>query len=106
MADTAILALTTEANPELAEQLATTLVERRLAACVALKPVTSIYRWQGQIERSEEVQILIKSHPALAAALEQAVRELHSYSTPQWLIWPAEAGEAYAAWLSECCAIS
>ena len=85
MADTAILALTTEANPELAEQLAATLVERRLAACVALKPVTSIYRWQGQIERSEEVQILIKSHPALAAALEQAVRELHSYSTPQWL---------------------
>jgi len=106
MADTAILALTTEANPELEEQLAATLVERRLAACVALKPVTSIYRWQGQIERSEEVQILIKSDPALAAALEKAMRELHSYSTPQWLIWPAEAGEAYAAWVSECCAIS
>jgi periplasmic divalent cation tolerance protein len=106
LANTAFLALTTEANLQLAEKLASTLVERQLAACVALKPVTSIYRWQGQIERSEEVQILIKSHPARAAALEQAVRELHSYSTPQWLTWPAEAGEAYAAWLSECCAIS
>jgi len=106
MASAALLALTTEANGALAEQLATTLVERQLAACVALKPVTSIYRWQGQIERSEEVQILIKSHPAKAAALEQAVHELHSYNTPQWLVWPAEAGEAYAAWLSECCAIS
>ena len=106
MANSAILALTTEANQQLAEQLASTLVEQQLAACVALKPVTSIYRWQGQIERGEEVQILIKSHPARAAALEKAVRELHSYSTPQWLTWPAEAGEAYAAWLSECCAIS
>jgi periplasmic divalent cation tolerance protein len=68
--------------------------------------VTSLYHWQGRIERSEEVQILIKSHPACAAALQEAVRELHSYSTPQWLVWPAEAGEAYAAWLSACCAIS
>ncbi|MEN9496338.1 MAG: hypothetical protein RLZZ137_1378 [Cyanobacteriota bacterium] len=106
MADTALLALTTEANGELAEQLARTLLERQLAACVALRPVTSLYHWQGRIERSEEVQILIKSHPACAAALEEAVRELHSYSTPQWLVWPAEAGEAYAAWLSACCAIS
>jgi periplasmic divalent cation tolerance protein len=106
MADTVLLALTTEANGELAEQLATALLERQLAACVALKPVTSLYRWQGRIERSEEVQILIKSHPACAAALEQAVRELHSYSTPQWLVWPAQADEAYAAWLSACCAIS
>jgi periplasmic divalent cation tolerance protein len=106
LANSAILALTTEANQQLAEQLASTLVERQLAACVALKPVTSIYRWQGQIERSNEVQVLIKSHPTLAAALEEAVRELHSYSTPQWLIWPAGAGEAYAAWLNECCAIS
>jgi len=106
LANTALLALTTEANLQLAEQLASTLLERQLAACVALNPVTSIYRWQGQIERSEEVQILIKSHPARAAALEKAVRELHSYITPQWLTWPAEAGESYAAWLSECCAIS
>ena len=106
MADTALLALTTEANGELAEQLARTLLERQLAACVALRPVTSLYRWEGRIERSEEVQILIKSHPTCAAALEEAVRELHSYNTPQWLVWPAEAGEAYAAWLSACCAIS
>ena len=106
MADTALLALTTEANGELAEQLARTLLERQLAACVALRPVTSLYHWQGRIERSEEVQILIKSHPSHAAALEQAVQELHSYSTPQWLVWAAEASDAYEAWLSECCVIS
>jgi periplasmic divalent cation tolerance protein len=106
MADDAILALTTEANQALAEQLAMSLLERQLAACVALKPVQSLYRWQGQIERAEEVQLLIKSDPSCADALEQAVHSLHSYSTPQWLVWRATASEPYASWLKECCSIN
>jgi periplasmic divalent cation tolerance protein len=52
------------------------------------------------------VQLLIKSEPSCAAALEQTVRELHSYTTPQWLTWCVEASADYAAWLNECCAIS
>jgi periplasmic divalent cation tolerance protein len=83
-----------------------TLLEKRLAACVTLKTVESLYRWDGQLEQSSEVQLMIKSHASCAAALEQAVRELHSYTTPQWLLWHAEASGDYAAWLSECCAIS
>ena len=106
MAADAIIALTTEASAEQAEALARTLLERRLAACVALKTVDSLYRWEGRLERSSEVQLMIKSHASCASALEAAVRELHSYSTPQWLLWPAEASSDYAAWLSECCAIS
>lgn len=106
MAADAIIALTTEASAEQAQALAITLLERRLAACVALKSVESLYRWNGRLERSSEVQLMIKSHSSCASALEQAVRELHSYSTPQWLLWPAEASSDYAAWLSECCAIS
>ena len=106
MAADVIIALTTEASTEQAEALAMRLLERRLAACVALKPVESLYRWDGRLERSREVQLMIKSHASCATALEQAVRELHSYSTPQWLVWPAEASSDYSAWLSECCAIS
>lgn len=105
MAD-AVLALTTEASEALALKLAEAMLERRLAACVALKPVQSLYRWQDKLERSSEVQLLIKTHPSCLKALEQAVRELHSYATPQWLHWGAEASGDYAAWLSECCAIS
>ncbi|WP_438981808.1 divalent-cation tolerance protein CutA [Vulcanococcus sp.] len=102
----ALLALTTEASRAQAEKLAELLLERHLACCVALKEVESLYRWKGQLERSHEVQLLIKSDPCCAAALEQAVRELHSYTTPQWLTWCAEASADYAAWLSECCATS
>lgn len=106
MAADAIIALTTEASAEQAEALAMALLERRLAACVALKTVESLYRWDGRVERSSEVQLMIKSHASCASALEEAVLELHSYSTPQWLLWPAEASSDYAAWLSECCTIS
>lgn len=104
MAATAvILALTTEADAERAEALAQQLVERRLAACVALTPLTSLYRWQGAIERSSEVQLLIKSRADQLAELEAAVHCLHSYATPEWLHWPASAGAAYGQWLMQSC---
>jgi periplasmic divalent cation tolerance protein len=99
----AILALTTEASEARAEALAEALLERQLAACVALTPLRSLYRWQGELECSQEVQLLIKTHPSQLQELELAVRELHSYDTPEWLHWPAEAGPAYAAWLAESC---
>ena len=101
-----LLALTTEANGERAESLARALLERRLAACVALTPLSTQYWWQGAIARSQEVQLLIKTHPAQLAALEQAVRELHSYSTPEWIHWPAQASPDYGRWLAESCGIA
>ena len=101
MTTAAVLALTTEASAPQAEALAEALVERRLAACVALTPLRSVYRWQGQLQRSDEVQLLIKTDAARLAELEQAVRELHSYTTPEWLHWPAGASPAYGAWLQE-----
>ncbi len=104
MAATAvILALTTEADAERAEALAQQLLERHLAACVALTPLTSLYRWQGAIERSSEVQLLIKSRADQLAELEAAVHCLHSYATPEWLHWPASAGAAYGQWLMQSC---
>ncbi|MFM8258229.1 MAG: divalent-cation tolerance protein CutA [Vulcanococcus sp.] len=98
-----ILALTTEADPERAEALARTLLERRLAACVALSPQTSLYHWQGQLECSREVRLLIKTDATRLEELEQLVHTLHSYDTPMWLHWPASAGEPYGLWLAEAC---
>lgn len=103
MAQPLTLCLTTEASEPLAEALARALVERGLAACVALSPVHSLYRWKGALERSREVQLLIKTHPHRLAELEAAVRELHSYDTPEWIHWPAEASAAYGAWVAEGC---
>ena len=76
------LVLTTEADRERAEALALALLERGLVACVSLHPVLSLYRWQGGLERSEEVQLLLKTRPEKLAELRRVLGERHSYDTP------------------------
>ena len=56
-----VLALTTEANAERAQQLAEALLERHLVACVSIHPVQSFYRWEGALQASHEVQLLMKT---------------------------------------------
>jgi len=106
MSPSMILALTTEANPETAEALARALLERRLVACVALRPQRALYWWQGQIEDSEEVELLIKTTREQQQALKAAVHELHSYETPEWIVWSAEASPGYGAWAEAACPAS
>ena len=96
-----VLVLTTEADSTKADHLARALVERQLAACVSCSPVRSTYRWQGQLESAEEVQLLIKTSPEGLAPLRQALATLHSYDTPECLHWTASASAAYGSWLRE-----
>ena len=92
------LVLTTEGDQGRAEALAEALLERRLVACVNFQLQSSMYRWKGRIERESEVQLLLKTTPCCLDALHQAVMELHSYETPEWLSWPVEAAPAYGQW--------
>ncbi len=100
------LVLTTEADRERAEALARELLERGLVACASLHPVVSLYRWQGLLERSEEVQLLLKTTPAQLEALRRALGELHSYDTPEWIHWPAASDGPYGRWLLEQLALN
>ena len=93
-----VLALTTEANAERAQQLAEALLERHLVACVSIHPVQSFYRWEGSLQTSHEVQLLMKTSAQHVDALRLAVSELHSYDTPEWLCWPVTGSPAYGAW--------
>jgi periplasmic divalent cation tolerance protein len=99
------LALTTEVDAERAEALAEILLEQGLAACVALLPLRSLYSWEGQLQRSPEVQLLIKTSPDQLAALEAVVHQRHSYSTPEWLHWRAGSSEAYGTWVAQSCGL-
>ena len=93
-----VLALTTEANAERAQQLAEALLERHLVACVSLHPVQSFYCWEGALQCSHEAQLLMKTAAQHVDALRSAVLELHSYDTPEWLSWPVTASPAYGTW--------
>jgi periplasmic divalent cation tolerance protein len=86
---------------EIAERIATALVEDRLAACVQIcGPITSIYRWQEKIERAEEWLLVAKTHRELFARVESAIRAHHNYEVPEILATPVVAGHAdYLQWL-------
>src|SRR5207247_394465 len=75
-----------------AEKAGRNLVERRLTACVNILPgMITHYRWQGAIERAEETVMIIKTRASLAEPVRAAVKELHSYSTPAFLVIPIES---------------
>jgi len=84
-----------------AENIARTLVEERLAACVQIVgPVTSIYHWQNQIEKAQEWQCWCKTRRDLYDRIEAAIRGLHPYQVPEILAIPVLCGSAdYLAWL-------
>ena len=83
--------------------LARTLVEERLAACVNLLPLMeSIFRWEGQVERDTERQVIIKTSRERVAALWERLRELHPYEVPEFLVLAVHDGsDAYLRWLGE-----
>jgi periplasmic divalent cation tolerance protein len=76
------------------------LVERRLAACVQLAPLASVYRWRGRVEAAREVLFSIKTTAACVAALERHLRAAHPYDTPELVVLAPQHVEArYLAWL-------
>ncbi|MDH6059136.1 divalent-cation tolerance protein CutA [Chrysosporum bergii ANA360D] len=94
--------LVTTANKQEAETMANALVEAKLAACVSLLPIRSIYAWQGEIYKEYEWQLLIKTDLAIFPALEAKIRELHSYEVSEIIALPIVAGSpAYLQWISE-----
>lgn len=95
--------LTTIDSEEAAERISAALVERRLAACVQVAgPVSSTYRWQGEVERAREWTCVAKTTAERYAEVEAAIRELHSYDEPEIVATPIVAGSAgYLAWISE-----
>ncbi len=99
----ALLCLCTCPDADAANAIAERLLQERLCACVNLLPqVQSIYRWQGAVERAQEVLMLIKTTQARYAALEQRIAALHPYSVPEVIALPIQAGlPAYLQWLAE-----
>jgi periplasmic divalent cation tolerance protein len=98
----ALVVLTTLEKQEDGERLAKLLVERELAACVQiLPPMISIYRWQGAVERANEVLLLIKTTRAAYPRLETTIKENHPYQTPEIVALSVEAGsDEYLSWLA------
>jgi len=98
------LVLCTCPDLKTAEAIAGLLVSEGLAACVSLMPgVTSVFQWKGEVEKANEVLLLIKTTAAAYQRLEQRILELHPYELPEIIAVSVDQGLAsYLDWVSEC----
>ena len=95
------IVLCTAGSESEASCIARALVERRLAACVNVVPgVNSTYRWQGAVRTDAEFLLVVKTRRDRFLAVRDAIRELHSYETPEIVMLDIGDGDAaYLAWI-------
>ena len=96
-----LLLKTTESNKKKAKEIAKLLVQKKLAACVNLKNIYSVYEWEGKIEEIVEVEITIKSKPKLKNALIDFLKKKTSYDIPQIIYKKFNSEKKYVKWLNK-----
>jgi periplasmic divalent cation tolerance protein len=102
---TPVAVVTTVGSADEARRMARALVEGRLAACVQMAPIDSVYVWDGAVQESAEVRLIAKTTAERYDAVETAIRALHSYDLPAIHSVAldrvhAAYGEWIAAWVS------
>ena len=98
-----LIVLVTVPNVSEGEQLARSIVEKKLAACVQiLPPMTSVFFWDGSIQAEPEHLLLIKTLEDKFDALSEFVKANHSYDVPEIVaIRPERVSEDYLNWVRE-----
>ncbi len=97
------IVLTTTGSEEEAQKIAHHLVERHMAACVNIVPqISSVYRWQGEVEEAREWLLLIKTTADAFEKVQEAIAELHSYELPECVCLTIEDGSLnYLQWIAD-----
>jgi len=96
-----IVIFITAANKKEADKIAEELVKSKLAACVNIVGnIKSVFRWQGKLDRTEEVLLIIKSKKSKFNKISGFVKSMHSYQVPEIISLPVISGNKdYLEWL-------
>lgn len=93
---------TTVDTEKSAKEIARTLLEARLAACIQIFPIESLYHWEGAVAESREFLLQMKTRSGHFPAIQEQIEQLHSYDIPEIIMTPLlDANEAYLAWIDE-----
>ena len=97
------LVFTTLETKQQAEELANQIVQAKLAACVQIVgPITSVYRWQGQVEQNDEFRCEIKTNERQLSRLVQLIEASHPYDVPEIVsLTLASESAAYSDWMDK-----
>ena len=93
--------ITTESSKTNALRLAKLLIQNKLAACVSMKQIFSIYEWNDDIEETKEFEIIIKSKPELKDDLIDFLHKILTYDVPQIIYKKYDAEIQYYDWLNK-----
>ena len=96
------MVISTVADKESAKKIAKLLIESRLAACVKMLPIESVYTWQDKFCEEAETMLLIKSRTALFNEIKAAIKENHPYEVPEIIQISITAGlPEYLKWIDD-----
>ena len=99
-----VVVLITAPSREVGEQIANSLLEQKLAACINIVPhIQSLYTWQGKTCNDAEVLLIVKSHAGLLKEhLIPAVQAIHPYEVPEIIALPIFGGlQSYLDWINQ-----
>ncbi|MEN9214231.1 MAG: divalent-cation tolerance protein CutA [Gloeomargarita sp. DG02_4_bins_56] len=98
----ALIVLVTVGERSEADNIAQALVGEKLAACVGIMPIESVYLWEGEWENQVEFQLVIKTVKSRYPEVEAKILQLHSYEVPEILGLPVvAASERYLNWVMQ-----
>lgn len=97
-----IVVYTTFPNRRIAEKVIDGLVNAKMAACGNIFALFSIYRWQGEVEKTPEYGAFIKTRRSRYRAVEKYIKENHPYELPEIIAWDIERGQrTYLNWINK-----
>jgi periplasmic divalent cation tolerance protein len=93
----------TAAHKKEADRIARELIKNRVVACVnIIDKIESLFWWQGKVERSKEVLLIIKSRKEKLAKIIKIVKSIHSYEVPEIIAFAIIGGDKrYLKWIDE-----
>ena len=96
-----LLLITTVPNQLVAEKIAKLLIKKKLAACVSIKEIKSIYVWQGNVEENNEFELTIKSLPENLNQITNFVKKKINYEVPELIYKIFDSEISYFDWVKE-----